>query len=55
MPMKIVFGAVAMVLLLAYLLPVVFKLKEISLGVVMLIGVAMMLVDAWQARNEEDT
>ncbi len=55
MPVKIFSGVVAVVLLLAYLLPVVFKLKEVSLGVVILIGITMVLVDLWQSlRAGED-
>lgn len=55
MPVKIVAAVLAIVLMLAYLSPVVFKLKEISLGVVILIGIGMMLVDVWQSFNEADS
>lgn len=44
------FSAVAAVLLMiAYLIPVVLKLKDIALGVVVVIGLAMMMVDLWQS------
>lgn len=49
MPLKIFAGLLAIVLMLAYLLPMLFKLKSIALGVVILIGLAMMLVDLWQS------
>lgn len=49
MPVKIFSGVVALVLLLAYLVPLVLKLKEVSLGVVILIGITMVLVDLWQS------
>ncbi len=55
MPVKIFSGVVAVVLLLAYLVPLVLKLKEVSLGVVILIGISMVLVDLWQSlRAGED-
>jgi hypothetical protein len=55
MALKIFCGTVATILLLAYLLPLVIKLKELSLGVVMLIGITMMLVDLWQSlQTRED-
>ncbi len=54
MPIKIFSAVVAVVLFLAYLLPVVFKLKEVSLGVVVLIGTTLMLVDLWQSFKRRD-
>ncbi len=55
MPVKIFSGVVAVVLLLAYLVPLVLKLKEVALGVVILIGITMVLVDLWQSlRAGED-
>jgi tetrahydromethanopterin S-methyltransferase subunit D len=49
MPLKIFAGLLAIVLMLAYLLPMLFKLKSIALGAVILIGLTMMLVDLWQS------
>jgi len=49
MGLKIFSGIVAIVLMLSYLAPVVFKLKEVALGVVILIGIGMMLRDLWQS------
>lgn len=54
MPLKIVCAAVAVALMLAYLLPLVFKLREVSLGVVVLIAVTMMLVDLRQGLRAKD-
>ena len=55
MPIKIFAAVAAVALLLAYLSPVVIKLKDIPLGVIILIGVAMMLKDLWQSlKSQED-
>lgn len=54
MPMKIFAAMVAVVLLLGFLSPVVFKLKDVALGVIILIGVAMMLVDLGQSLKSKD-
>ena len=55
MSLKIFAGIVAVVLMLSYLLPMVIKLKQVSLGVVILIALTMMLVDLYQSlkSNEE--
>lgn len=42
-------GIVAMLLLLVYLGPVVLKLWDPALTLVILIGIVMMLVDLWQS------
>jgi hypothetical protein len=53
--LKIFAGIVAVVLMVSYLLPVVVKLKEVSLGVVILIALVMMLVDLGQSlKSKED-
>ena len=55
MAIKIIAGIIGSLLLLVYMAPVVLRLKEISLGVICLIGVGMMLVDLWQSlRSKED-
>ena len=55
MPIKIFAAVVAVALVLAFLSPVVFKLKDAALTVIVLIGVVMMLKDVWQSlRREED-
>jgi hypothetical protein len=52
--MRSLAGAVAVILMLGYLLPPVFKLKEIDLGIAILGGLALMLVDLWQSIKYED-
>jgi hypothetical protein len=54
MPVKYFSAFVAVVLMLSFLGAVVFKLKEVALGVVVLIGVAMMLVDLKQSLQKPD-
>ena len=54
MAIKIVAGLVAVALMLAYLLPPVFKLKDFELGVVILLGLGMMLIDLWQSLQSKD-
>ena len=54
MAIKIVAALVSIGLMLAYLSPVVFKLKDLALGVVILIGISMMLVDLWQSLQSKD-
>jgi hypothetical protein len=55
MAIKIVAAVIAIVLVLAYLLPIVLKLKEVELGIVLLVGVALMLVDAWHSLKSRDS
>ena len=54
MLMKLFSGAVALALLLAYVVPLVVKLEEVELGVVVAIGVIMMLVDLAQSLRAKD-
>jgi hypothetical protein len=54
MKVKIAAGAVAAILMLGYLLPPVFKLKDLELGIVICIGIAMMLVDLLQSLKSKD-
>lgn len=54
MGVKHVAGAVAVILVLGYLLPPVFKLKDVALGIIICIGIAMMLVDLWQSLQSKD-
>lgn len=54
MAFKIFSGIVAVVLFLAFVAPVAVKLKEISLGAVILIGVGLMLWDLWETLREKD-
>lgn len=55
MAFKIFAGLVAVTILLVYLAAPIIKLKEIALGIVILIGVVLMLVDLWQSlQSKED-
>jgi len=54
MALKIFAGIVAVVLMVAFLLPLVIKLKEASLFVVIGIALAMMLVDLVQSLKSND-
>lgn len=54
MIVKLVSAVIAVILMLAYLVPMVVKLKEVSLGIVMLIGIGMMLVDLRQSLRKPD-
>ena len=53
--LKILAGVLAIFLMLLYLSPVVWKLKDPALTIVVLAGVVMMLVDLWQSlQSKED-
>ncbi len=52
--MKLIFGLFGALLMVAFLASFVIKVRELAMGIVVLIGIAMMLVDLWQARNEAD-
>jgi hypothetical protein len=54
MGLKIFAGIVAVALMVAYLLPLVTKLKEPSLAIVVLIALVMMLVDLVQSLKSRD-
>jgi len=54
MAIKLFAAALAVILVLAYLIPIAWKLKEISLAAVILIGVVMMLVDLRQSLKKPD-
>lgn len=51
---KIFAAIVAVALLLSFVTPMVFKLKDIALGCIVLIGVVMMLVDLGQSLRAKD-
>lgn len=53
--MKLIFGLIGAALMVAFLASFVIKVKEPAMIVVVLVGVVMMLVDLWQARDEADT
>jgi len=55
MPIKIFAAVVAVILMVGFLVPVVLKLKDVALGAVISIGIAMMLADLLQSlRSKED-
>ena len=54
MIMKIVAGLIAVVLVLAYLIPPAIKLKDLALAIVIVIGLALMLIDLWQSLWERE-
>lgn len=51
---KFVYLAIALGLMLAYLLPVVIKLKELPLALVILLGLGMMAYDGLQSLKDKD-
>ena len=53
--MKLLFGLLGAVMMVAFLASFILKVKEPSMMAVAAIGIVMMLVDLWQARNEADT
>jgi xanthosine utilization system XapX-like protein len=53
--MKLLFGLIGAALMVAFLSSFVIKVKEPAMIAVVLIGLVMMLVDLWHARNEPDT
>lgn len=52
--MKLLYGLIGAALVIAFLGSIIWKVTEISLIVVVLIGVALMVVDLWHARDEAD-
>ncbi len=54
MPIKLFAAFVAVILMVGFLVPVVLKLKDVALGVVISIGIAMMLVDLVQSLKSKD-
>jgi hypothetical protein len=49
---RYLFALVAILMMGAFLWPIVFKLREVALFVVVGIGIAMMLIDMWQDLRE---
>ena len=54
MSVKIFAALIAVALMIAYLTPVVLKLKDVALGFIILIGLALMLTDLWQSLQSKD-
>lgn len=53
--MKLLFGLIGAALMIAFLASIIVKVREVALIGVVLVGVVMMLVDLWHARNEANT
>jgi hypothetical protein len=51
---KVIFGLIGMGLMLAFLAPVVLKLKSVALIAVILLGLAMMVYDFFEFLREGD-
>ena len=54
MILKIITGLIALLLMIAYVLPPAIKLKHAALAIVIAIGVVLMLIDLWQSLREND-
>jgi hypothetical protein len=54
MTLKVIFGLIGMALLIAFVAPVLVKLKSAALAIVILIGVGMMAYDFWEFLRERD-
>ena len=51
---KIFAGILSAGLLIAYVGPVVLKLKDVALTIVVVVGLSLMLYDLWQSLREKD-
>ena len=51
---KVISGVIAAALLILFISPVVIKLKDVALSIVVLIGIAMMLTDIWHTLRSKD-
>ena len=54
MAVKIVAAIVAVLLMGAYLLAPVYKLREVDLGIAIVLGLILMLIDLWQSIKSRD-
>lgn len=54
MAFKIVTSIVAAALLILFVAPVVVKLKDVALSVVVLIGLVLMIADLWPSLRSKD-
>jgi len=54
MAIKILGGIVALSLVIAFVTPVLFKIKDVSLLAVIVIGILMMLIDLLQSLKSKD-
>jgi len=51
---KISVAFIAVALMLGYLGPVTFKLKDVALSIVIVIGIVFMLVDLWHSLQKPE-
>ncbi|MCD6042828.1 MAG: hypothetical protein K0R40_2431 [Burkholderiales bacterium] len=54
MIVKMLAAVIAVVLVLIYLAPPVYKLQDIELGAVVAVGIVMMLIDLVQSLRKDD-
>lgn len=54
MAFRIFAGIVALALFAGFVLPYVLKMKDIALGAVILVGLALMVRDLWDTFREKD-
>lgn len=54
MTARIIAALIAIGLLVAYLAPMAFKMKNLPLAIVIMLGVVLMLVDMWHSLRESD-
>lgn len=54
MAFRVLSAIVAIVLMVAFLAPVAVKLKEISLAVVIALGLGLMLWDVWETLRQKE-
>ena len=54
MILKAVTGIIALLLMIAFVLPPAVKLKDTALIMVVAIGIVLMLIDLWQSLHEND-
>ena len=52
--LRVAYSILAVILMLLYLSPVVWRLKQVDLSIVVAIGVTMMLVDVWQSLQSRE-
>ena len=54
MILKVITGIIAILLMIAYVLPPAIKLKDAALACVIVFGLVLMLIDLWQSLREKD-
>ena len=55
MPFKYIAGIVAATLVIVYTGAIAWKLKDVALAILILVGIAMMAADLWQSfKSDED-